>query len=58
MVHDAALRISTLGVIRPPPSDARMTPAMAASIEHHEWSIDELVALLEAREAELAAESN
>ena len=29
-----------------------MTPAMAAGLEDHEWTIDELVALLEARENE------
>ena len=28
-----------------------MTPAMAAGLEDHEWSIDELVGLLEEREA-------
>ena len=28
-----------------------MTPAMAAGLEDHDWSIGELVALLEAREA-------
>ena len=28
-----------------------MMPAMAAGLEDHEWSIEELVGLLEAREA-------
>ena len=28
-----------------------MTPAIAAGLEDHEWSIEELVGLLEAREA-------
>ncbi len=28
-----------------------MTPAMAASLEDYEWSIEELLGLLEAREA-------
>ncbi|MFQ6019610.1 MAG: hypothetical protein ACE5KW_02520 [Dehalococcoidia bacterium] len=41
MYYNWCRRHQTLGI----------TPAMAAGLEDHEWSIEELVGLLEAREA-------
>ena len=40
MYYNSARRHQTLG----------MTPAMASGLADHEWSIDEVVALLEERE--------
>jgi hypothetical protein len=41
MYYDFCRRHQTLG----------MTPAMAAGLEDHEWTIEELVGLLEAAES-------